>query len=167
VILSAPTDDVLDVAIPEAIARLSLAGPNVPITDPQGRGLSRSALEAGRPIEFITGDGTRPDRVTVFPATAAIDTPRPGATVRSGFTASGRAQLFEAAGMWVLYRYPDQPPLARASFMTREGAPAFGAFSFTVNYPSGQAGPAVLELIHGSLKDGTMVVDAVVLVNLH
>src|SRR5439155_981265 len=96
------------------------AGPSVPLVDPQGRSLPRSALEPGRPIEFITSDGTRPDRLTVYPVTAEIDTPRPGAAVRSGFTASGRAQLFEAAGTWVLYRYPAQ---VRAQHLRDHHAP--------------------------------------------
>lgn len=81
--------------------------------------------------------------------------PEPGATVRSGFQATGCANVFEATVSWRL-RGQDGQVIADGFGTATCGTGCVGDYAIDVTYPETAAGrPARLELFSVSMRDGT------------
>lgn len=83
-----------------------------------------------------------------------IYTPAPGTEVGDTFVVEGEARVFEAAFSWFLE--DGHAILAEGHEMTDAGAPAWGKFSFEVNFNVASQPNAMLVLYVASAKDGSM-----------
>lgn len=106
------------------------------------------------PLRIHTTSGEITPPVVAENDSFRIYTPYPEEELSPGFTVEGEASVFEGAFSWMLE--DGHRILAEGHEQTDHGAPAWGSFSFEVNFEKASQPNMMLILYYSSANDGSM-----------